>query len=114
MVTPYRIREEGLLTLRVEREGEALVIRARGEVDIASAAALEGELESAIGSGDVTQVVLDLGGLTFVDSTGLRALLAAGELARTKHRRIQIVHAPAVFRRLVGISGVERSLPPID
>ena len=62
-----RVCEDGLLTVRVEQEGNELVVRASGELDIASAKRLEGELLQAIDS-DAAAVVLDLGGVSFIDS----------------------------------------------
>jgi anti-sigma B factor antagonist len=50
------------------------VVTVCGDVDIATVAILDRALESAIG-GDVRHVVVDLAAVTFLDSTGLRALV---------------------------------------
>ena len=54
------------------RGGERVALR--GELDLATAGRLEGALSEAS-----SPVVLDLTGLTFMDSTGVRVLLEAAE-----------------------------------
>jgi anti-anti-sigma factor len=104
-----RILEDVGLTVRVERDREALVISPVGELDLANAKTLENELRRAMGS-DASAVVLDLGGLSFIDSTGLRALLVAAKLSQMNGRRLRMVRV-APIRRAIEVSGLERSLP---
>src|SRR5688500_18396186 len=73
-----RVRADGVLTVRVERRGKELVVRVSGDLDIASAKRLDDELLRAISS-DASAVALDLGGVSFIDSTGLRILLFAAK-----------------------------------
>jgi anti-sigma B factor antagonist len=103
-----RVREEGVLTTKVGEEGNELVVRASGELDVASAKTFEDQVRRAIDS-EASTVVLDLEGLTFIDSTGLRTLLMAAELSRSKARRLR-VRASKEVRRAVEVSGVEDSL----
>jgi anti-anti-sigma factor len=90
-----------------------LVIRAYGDLDIASAKALEDELRWAIDS-DASAVVLDLAGLTFIDSTGLRALLLAAKRSAGSPVRLSMVRAPEVLQNLIQTTGVEDLLPLAD
>jgi anti-anti-sigma factor len=60
--------------LTVAREEGATRLTLRGELDLGTAAQLESALAEA---GD--DVLLDLRGLTFMDSTGVRVLLEAAE-----------------------------------
>jgi anti-anti-sigma factor len=74
----------GRLELSVEQRdassGQIAIVRARGEVDLGNADELAGVLHSdACMKSD--GIVLDLVGVPFMDSSGLRAVLvAAGEL----------------------------------
>jgi anti-sigma B factor antagonist len=61
-----------------------------GELDIATAPALEDALEGSIRSGG--PVVLDLSALSFIDSTGIRALLSIAR--RLDDRGCLLLHAP--------------------
>jgi anti-anti-sigma factor len=105
-----RICEDGVLTVQVEPKGNELVVRASGELDIASAKRLEDALEQAINS-DASAVVLDLGGLSFIDSTGLRVLLLAAKLSATNRTPLRMVGAREPIREVIDVSGLEHSLP---
>jgi anti-sigma B factor antagonist len=105
-----RVCEDGALSVQVEPRGGELVIRASGELDIASVKRLEDELSSALDS-DASAVVLDLGGVNFIDSTGLRALLLATKLATANGKPLSMVRITEPVREVVELSGVERSLP---
>jgi anti-anti-sigma factor len=105
-----RVREAGALSVQVEQDGNELVVRPRGELDIASAKTLEEELLQAIDS-DAASVVLDLGGLSFIDSTGLRVLLLAAKLSATCGAALRMVRATGPVREAIEVSGLNRSLP---
>jgi anti-anti-sigma factor len=108
-----RVREDGLLTIRVAQQGNELVVRAAGELDIASAKSLEEELLSAI-EGGASAINLDLGDLSFIDSTGLRVLLQAGELTVRNGKRFEIVKASRRMREAWEMSGLESAFPLPD
>jgi anti-anti-sigma factor len=71
MGSSARGRRDTHLTVCVEQDGEALVISALGELDSSNAQTLEQELRLAIAS-DASELFLDLGGVRFIDSAGLR------------------------------------------
>jgi anti-sigma B factor antagonist len=88
-------------TVRNEQRGGASVVIPTGELDLATAPALEASLTRAfdeIGSG---RVVLDLRELEFIDSSGLRTLLTARKRAD---------EAGADFSLVAGHRGLERTL----
>ncbi len=62
------------LVEEVVRQGEALIIRAAGELDINSALQFHTRLLEECAA-SVPHIVIDLGGLTFMDSTGIGTLL---------------------------------------
>jgi anti-sigma B factor antagonist len=67
------------------------VISVVGELDVSSVDALK----AIVGDGD-TDLVVDLGAVTFIDSAGIVALLSAQETARTSGRRF-VVDEPSPF-----------------
>ena len=101
------------LGVQLEQEGERIVVRAWGELDIASASEFETELRRAI-RGSVLGVVLDLGGVTFIDSTGLRALLSAATLSHAIGHELLMLHGSAQVKHAIETSGVEDLLPLAD
>jgi len=102
--------EAGLLTLRVERQGDVRCIRLAGELDLANAGALDRELNEALADGQC-QILVDLRELTFIDSTGLALFVAAlGEDGDGKRLRFVPSPAPAVTR-VLQVTGLDGRLP---
>ena len=65
----------GDLVVRHALEGGVATVVVGGEIDSHSAPRLEETLVSLV-EGGATRVVLDLGGVGFIDSSGLRVLIA--------------------------------------
>ena len=82
-----------LATAHLEVLGpDVVVIRAKGDFDLATSRTLATALEDAAGSG--CDVVVDLEAATFVDVYCLRLVLVTQEI---------VVNAPPVFQRLVDV-----------
>jgi anti-anti-sigma factor len=107
------VREDGLLTVRVEQDGDTLVVRPFGEVNLSNAKTLEAELRRAIG-GDSSAVVVDLGGVGFIDTIGLRALLLIAKQARRAGVRLSMLRGSPPVERVIEETGVERLLALVN
>lgn len=92
--------------------GDGFVIALNGELDLATVPIAEEELLRVEASEDL--IVLDLRGLTFVDSTGLRLMIAADRRARERNAAFVIVEGPPQVRRLFDLSGIAGHLEVID
>ena len=86
-----------LLRVVTEASPQALRVLAEGEVDIASVDELTAALLAAEQT-DVPQIVLDLSGVTFLDSAGVLMLLQANTRSRAKGERLRVLTSPAVDR----------------
>ena len=103
----------GLLSIQSQRRGDVHLIALEGELDLANAEALEGELEQALGGGDHA-VVVDMAALTFIDSTGIALLIATvGRVEDSDRLRFVPSQAPAVVR-VLEVTGVDQRLPFVD
>jgi anti-sigma B factor antagonist len=91
----------------------ALRIVAQGELDLASAPALEQALLDAEET-DVGTILLDIDGVTFIDSTGLRALLEAHARSRRDSNRLQITRGGPQAQRLFSLARADDILPFVD
>ena len=58
-----------------------------------------------------TGVVLDLAGLEFIDSTGLRVIVRGAEAARRDGWELRLRHGPPAVQRVFEIAGVLGALP---
>jgi anti-anti-sigma factor len=82
-------------------ETELDTIEPPHEIDSASVGALVHDLDRASGA----DVDIDCSGVTFIDSSGLRALLEAEQRLRAEDRRLVLVDPSAVVVRLLEITG---------
>ena len=98
---------EAQAQLRVEtrRESDRVVVGMDGELDIANAPTLQEAIDSQdLAAAEI--VVLDLQGLTFLDSTGLRVILAARELCQRRGQEFAITPGSPQVQRLLSVTGV--------
>jgi len=102
----------GSLVLRSERNGDAYVIALAGELDLDGAPRLEEELLSAEAT-DAASIVVDLGALEFIDSTGLRLLVMAAERSQSEGR-FTILRGPKQVHRVFEITDLVNRLPFAD
>ena len=75
-----------------------------GEIDLSSAGRFAQELTSVVGDGGTASV--DLSAVTFIDSSGVRELLAANRQAEAMGMQLQLVNPSAACKRVLEISGV--------
>ena len=85
----------------------------RGELDIASAPKLEEEVRRLEAQGRGL-ILIDLRGLEFMDSSGLRALLAADMRARDRGARLVIVRGDDRIQRVLRITRLDERLEIVD
>ncbi|MGH2874448.1 MAG: STAS domain-containing protein [Solirubrobacteraceae bacterium] len=102
-----------LLTVTGERlEWGSTLLVVTGELDIASAPALELELGRIAHPGD--RVTLDMFEVSFVDLIGLRVILGADRRLRATGGAVKIARPARQARRLAELWGVGRRLLAID
>ncbi|QMU77074.1 STAS domain-containing protein [Streptacidiphilus sp. PB12-B1b] len=94
-------------TVGSRRTGGAVVVAVVGELDLDSAPALSAELNAAMDGDGVTAVVVDCHGMSFCDSTGLNALLAARLRAEGLGVEIRLAAVPTATARMFGITGAD-------
>jgi len=89
----------------VAMEPPLLRLRLYGELDVATAPALD--LVHCVLPDDIEVLELDLAGLRFCDTAGLRALARLCTGASERHR-VQVVGVPPRLRKVVEITGLGR------
>lgn len=94
------------LTLETSTEGETAVIALAGELDLAGASALEQEIALV----DRDAIVLDLRGLEFMDSSGLRAIVVASQRVQDAGRRFALIPGAAQVMRVFDITRMRERL----
>ncbi len=103
----------GLLIVGVEEDGEALVLRPLGNLDITTTSSLDAELRKAI-AGDASEVFLDLSGVSFIDSTGVRLLVFAAAHSRSNGSRLRMLRGSVKIQQVIELSGLDHTLSFVD
>jgi anti-anti-sigma factor len=103
----------GRLGMTSQREGDVHTIGLSGELDLATVEGVQRELE-CVEASDVEAIVVDLSGLTFVDSSGVRLVVLADVRSRADSERLTLLRGPASVQRVFALSGFEDRLPFAD
>ena len=88
----------------------AAFVRPEGVLDIYGAARFEHEVENALDT-KPTEIVVDLRGLTFLDSIGLRSLFRACGWCERKRVELCVVTGNAPVMRILRATGADVWLP---
>jgi anti-anti-sigma factor len=96
----------------VEEEGLVRLLL-RGELDLSTVSKVEEELRKAEAA-EPGLLVLDLSGLNFLDSTGLRLIVTADQRAREQGRRVAIVKGPETVQRVFSITRLDERLEMVE
>jgi len=102
-------------TLSVETrwDGDRVTVILTGELDLSTAARVEQALADVEEKQPGT-LVLDLRTLAFMDSTGLRVVLAADGRARRDGRRLEVIPGPPQVHRVFRIALLDRRVAFVD
>ena len=99
----------GFLEVRSERSGDEHVIALVGELDLDGADRVAQELQHAEAT-DARRILLDLSGLEFIDSSGIRLIIAADARSRIDGDRLALVRGPRPVHRVFELTGVAERL----
>lgn len=100
--------EELTFTVEVSEEPGGVRVTPRGELDVATQGALREVLERHAGAGSL---VLDLGGLRFLDTSGLRLILETSEAARRDGGGFAVLPGSPEVQRPFELAGVAELVP---
>src|SRR3982751_3221787 len=102
------------LELEVGERAGWQVLTVRGEVDVTRTPRVRTQLISLLSDGQ-PQLVVDLEGVRFLDSSGLGALVAGLKLARSRSGELRIVcEGQRSVRKVLEVTGLERVLERYD
>ena len=97
------------LIVSVTEQDDSLRVTVTGELDVSTVPAFNKEL-AELRHASARTVVLDLSGTTFMDSTGLSAVLVAEMHARMRGQRFVVVAGPPHVHELFKLTGVDNFL----
>jgi anti-sigma B factor antagonist len=99
------------LTTKVDNRDAAAHVVLVGELDLATVGVAEEAMKRV--DGDAGTLVLDLRGLNFLDSSGLRMILSAAD-SSDRGPRVFVVRGPAQVDRVFELTGAGERLNLVD
>jgi len=97
----------------VTHHPHAAVVRLSGELDAHTSGQLRSLLNELLLAGQ-GNLVLDLSGLSFIDSAGLAALLSAAKGTRRGGGRLLLSGPAPAVRRVMALTGIDVVLTTVD
>jgi anti-sigma B factor antagonist len=101
-----------LLHVTAEPSEDAIIVRATGEIDMSTIDVLRRELDTA--RAEAATALLDLSGVTFMDSTGLHLLLEASHNSAVTGWGFFVVRPSREVQRLIEVSGTADLIMVVD
>jgi len=99
-----------LFAINARRDGDAYVIRIKGELDLSECPHLECALREAEASHAI-EILLDLEELTFIDAAGLSVLVAAWRRSVTDRNRLQMTRGKGNVAYMFRLTELDMALP---
>ena len=99
--------------IRVEHDGPAAQLHLTGEMDVACEEPFSDAVRMCLARG-ATELLVDVSELTFIDSSGLRLLIALWDRSRNNGLEVSIMPGTGQVRRTMEIAGVDTFLPIVD
>jgi anti-sigma B factor antagonist len=95
------------LKVSTRSEGGRIVMSLGGEIDLYTAPRLHGELATALSADGPAQIVVDMSGVEFCDSTGMNVLLAAQRRARERGGDLELAAPRPAVKKVLHVTGLE-------
>jgi len=95
-----------LLVQVVQRRGRALSVTGHGEIDMTTVAMLSDTLATVLRQESPLHIDVNLADVTFMDSSGVNALMACRAVAEPVGCRVTISHPRPAVRRVFTVTGV--------
>lgn len=97
-----------MLTVEItaDRDTDEIVCTAAGEFDPHTGPQLDGEVRAAVFTSEAKCLVLDLSGIRFMDSSGLRIVIDLHTFMRERDGRLILRHPSATISRLLEITNL--------
>jgi len=96
------------MPITVTSRDSALTIALSGEIDHHGAREMMSQLDDAIAARLPVRLVLDMSGVTFMDSSGIAVLLRARQQMKQIGGTLRVTAIPAQARRVLDAAGVGR------
>jgi anti-anti-sigma factor len=102
--------DEARLDIQISRSDDVVSVQLIGELDPHTAPEFETSMIQLLDDADLTTLEIDLDGLRFVDSSGLRVILRVQRALEERAGRLVLVSPSRTVARLLDITGLTEHL----
>ena len=100
--------------VRIEEQPSTVLARLFGEFDLSAKEKFESEIAAVTGDPRPSSLVVDLAGLKFIDSSGLRAIMELYGRSRDEGVDFAVTPGPSEVQNVFELAGLDRVLPIMD
>ena len=98
------------MNISESKQGNVTILKAQGKLDSTSSPELDTRLASLVESG-TRQIALDLAGLDYISSAGLRVFLSSAKRMKQAHGKLALANLSVQVQQIFDIAGFESILP---
>ena len=95
----------------MERRGEELTVRIKGEIDHHSAALVRAGIDHEITLRKPSEVLLDLSCVDFMDSSGLGLIMGRYALVKRLGGELRVLDPSFAVVKIMRLAGIDRMIP---
>ncbi len=92
----------------IEQIGSTLVVKLYGEIDQHCTEEIRGEIDRELDIKNITALIIDLGNVEFMDSSGLGLIMGRYRKIRERGGRIMLVRPTPRVDKVLELSGIKR------
>ena len=101
------------MDLKTERENGVLLVEVEGRIDGSNSRDFEDAMNGAVDGSDKA-VIVDMTGLSYISSAGLRAVLLLAKTLWKRDAKFMLCSLPGSIREVIEISGFHKIIPVHD
>ena len=98
------------MPVEIDIDEKSVTAYISGEIDHHNAAKLRNDIDEAVESAYPEYLVLDFGGVTFMDSSGIGLVMGRYKLMKNLSGKIAIENAPKSIKKVMRMAGIEKLL----
>ena len=96
------------MQIDIKNENGSAVARLTGEIDHHNAKELRTELDRFIMTVQPRELAIDLGGITFMDSSGIGLIMGRSKLMKECGGKLEVLNPQPYIKRVMKLAGIER------
>ncbi|MEE1012921.1 MAG: anti-sigma factor antagonist [Clostridia bacterium] len=96
------------MNIRIESIGTTLVVKPEGEIDQSCAAELRADIDREIRRQNAKNLILDFGGVTFMDSSGIGVIIGRYKQIKALGGRTMIIRPQPQVDKILELSGLKK------